>query len=161
MVIDTVTVTWEPASGYPCFRILFYNLDRNLIESGDIISETVEEGETTNFIVKTDAPFTIIYYSSICAINTINYKDIAIDRYSHFNCIGNAAKTLEIKFKTIQLVLKIRLLNKVDSKCPNDCHLKIVSKYGEQMDVDVHSETVGEIKEYNLPVMAYGTFSSV
>ena len=71
--------------------------------------------------------------------------------------MNNAVKFLEIKFKTIQLVLKIRLLNKVDSKCPNDCHLKIVSKDGEQMDIDVHSETVGEIKEYNLPVIAYNT----
>ena len=128
MIIDTVTVTWEPTSGYPCFRILFYDLDGNLIESGYIISETVEEGETTKFIVKTDAPFAIIYYSSICAINTINYKDIVIDRYSHFNCMSNAVKFLEIKFKTIQLVSKIRLLNKANSSCPNDCHLKIVSK---------------------------------
>ena len=149
MIVDTVTVTWEPASGNPCFRILFYDLDGNLIESGDIISDTAVEGETTNFIVKTDAPYGIIYYASICAIDTNRYKDIVIGAYSHFNCVGNAAKTLEIKFKTIQLVSKIRLLNKVNSNCPNDCHLKIVSKDGEQMDIDIHSETVGEIKEYN------------
>ena len=160
MVIDTVTVTQEPASGNPCFRILFYDLDGNLIESGDIISDTAVEGETTNFIVKTDAPYGIIYYASICAINNNQYKDIVIDRYSHFCCLSNT-KTLEIKFKTIQLVSKIRLLTKVNSNCPNDCHLKIVSKYGGQMDIDIYSETVGEIKEYNLPVMAYGTFSSV
>ena len=52
MIIDTVTVTWEPASGYPCFRILFYDLDENLIEFGDIISDTGEEGETTKFYSK-------------------------------------------------------------------------------------------------------------
>ena len=40
MIVDTVTVTWEPASGNPCFRILFYDLDENLIEFGDIISDT-------------------------------------------------------------------------------------------------------------------------
>ena len=159
MIIDTVTVTW-PASGNPCFRILFYDLDGNLIESGDVIRDTGVEGETTNFITKTDAPFSILYYASICAIDTNRYKDIVMGAYSHFNCLSYT-KTLEIKFKTIQLVSKIRLLNKVNSNCPNDCHLKTVSKYGEQMDIDIHSETVGEIKEYNLPVMAYGTFSSV
>ena len=95
MVIDTVTVTWKPASGNPCFRILFYDLDGNLIEFGDIIRETAEEGETTNFIVKTDTPDSIIYYSSICTINTIDYKDIVIGPlFTHFRCDGNAVKFL-------------------------------------------------------------------
>ena len=95
MVIDAVTVTWKPASGNPCFRILFYDLNGNLIESGDIISETAAEGETTNFIVKTDAPDSIIYYSSTCAINTIDYRDIVIGPlFTHFRCDGNAVKFL-------------------------------------------------------------------
>ena len=93
-----------------------------------LLAIQVKKEKLQNFIVKTDAPFAIIYYSSICAINTITYKDIVIDRYSHFNCMHNGAKTLEIKFKTIQLVSKIRLLTKANSNCPNDCHLKIVSK---------------------------------
>ena len=126
MIIDTVTVTW-PASGNPCFRILFYDLDGNLIESGDVIRDTGVEGETTNFITKTDAPFSILYYASICAVDTNRYKDIVMGAYSHFNCLSYT-KTLKIKFKTTQLVSKIRLLNKVNSNCPNDCHLKIVSK---------------------------------
>ena len=42
MVIDTVTITWEPAGGNPCFRILFYDLDGNLIEFGDIIRKTLK-----------------------------------------------------------------------------------------------------------------------
>ena len=77
MLIKKVTVQWDDSNAQSQLRILFYDKDGNLFESGDIISNNNFDGETENFKVtyvgatSYDSPRYPIY-----AVLTTSYKDI-------------------------------------------------------------------------------------
>ena len=83
MLIKKVTVnrTHEPNT-YSELRILFYDQDGNLFESGDVISNNTSDGETENFKVTCVGTTSFSSaYNPIYAVLTTSYKDIGLGRY--------------------------------------------------------------------------------
>ena len=113
MFIKKVIVHWPYAnSRYPTLRILFYDLDGNLFESGSTISDTDSRVETDNFIVTTNNPAGASNNRPINAISTEVYKDfnsVTLSRYGGYP--GDT--TFIIEFKTVQLISKIKICTKI------------------------------------------------
>ena len=100
MFIEKVTVQWNYPNNYKQLRILFYDQDGNLFESGRTISNTGTKAETDNFIATTSkAAWSDGQYNPINAISTEVYKDIN-GPYYYSNNTG--VNTFIIEFKTIK-----------------------------------------------------------
>ena len=113
MLIKKVNVNWSGSGEYSEVRILFYDKDGNLFESGDIISNNNFDGETENFKVtyvgatSYDSPRYPIY-----AVLTTSYKGIGKDSGYCYFCSSKSYNGLfTIEFKTIQPISKIKILN--------------------------------------------------
>ena len=111
MYIKKVIVEWSPYKGcFPSLRILFYNHNGNLFESGSTISSTNVKAETDNFIVTTSNMAAESYYP-INAISTEVHKDINSTSPSCYKCIYPAYSDIfTIEFKTTQLISKIKII---------------------------------------------------
>ena len=160
MNIKKVIVSWPSTNYYPYLRILFYDLDGNLFESGSTISSTNNKAETDNFIVTAShgAYNNESRYYPINAISTEVYKDINDAPHFYFNGYKyNSDFTIE--FKTIQPISKIKVCTKSESDATPNATLRVIDIYDdeESYNIDDTSNNVGTIHEYNLPVMAYNT----
>ena len=100
MNIKKVIAEWPYISCYyPVIRILFYDQDGNLFESGCVISDTNTKAETDNFIVTSLIRSYGDAYNPISAISTEVYKDI---NGTVFLGYAPDSNTFTIEFKTIK-----------------------------------------------------------
>ena len=109
MYIKKVIVDWDAVpGGYSSLRILFYDLDGNLFESGRTISNTSTTAETDNFIATTSkVGWSSGSYNPISAISTEVYKDISSASYYYSNYTGaNTFIRLLNQFQKLKFVLK-------------------------------------------------------
>ena len=106
MLIKKATVSWS-GSTYSELRILFYDKDGNLFESGNIISNNTSDGETENFKVTYDGVSYSPEYYPVYAVLTTTYKDIIPSFYAYFgSSLSSQADLLTIEFKTIKINFK-------------------------------------------------------
>ena len=97
MFIKKVIVDWGYAyRRHPYLRILFYDPDGNLFESGNTISSTNTNAKTDNFIV---TALNGSYDGSCYPINavlTTSYKDIGENAdYRYFSSAGDITACLQ------------------------------------------------------------------
>ena len=160
MVIKKVIVNWLDSSiCYPTLRILFYDQDGNLFESGNTISSTDVEAETDNFIVTTSYGAYNTSYYPINAISTETYKDINDAPRSYFRSgsTSTSANTFTIEFKTIQPISKIKVCATTFSYSSPDVTLRVIDIYDneESYTFDDGPNPVGTIHEYDLKTPIY------
>ena len=104
MFIKKVVVTWDGMRNYyPRLRILFYDHNGNLFESGSTISSASTKAETDNFIVTTSRSADSTAGYPINAISTEVHKDINNGSLPHFCGAPNYGNKIIIEFKTNQL----------------------------------------------------------
>ena len=116
MLIKKVTVKWDGSYGTSEFRILFYDQDGNLFESGDVISNNTSDGETENFKVTYGGESYTSVYNPIYAVSTTSYKGIGYD--SSYYCFKSSSSTnglFTIEFKTIKPISKIKICTNLSS----------------------------------------------
>ena len=159
MFIKKVIVNWSSKydNYYSSLRILFYDQDGNLFESGRTISNTNTKAETDNFIVTSSkVAWSGGKYNPISAISTEVYKDInSASPYYYSNYTG--ANTFIIEFKTIKPISKIKVCTKMYSKSTPVATLRIIDikDNEESYIIDDTSNNVGTIHEYDLQVDVY------
>ena len=156
MVIKKVIADWT--GYYSSLRILFYDLDGNLFESGRTISNTSTTAETDNFIATTSkVGWSTGSYNPICAISTEVYKDINSASYYYSNYTG--ANTFIIEFKTIKPISKIKVCTKMYGDSTPVATLRVISidDNEESYNIDDTSNNVGTIHEYDLQLDVYDT----
>ena len=157
MFIKKVIVHWPYAnSRYPTLRILFYDLDGNLFESGSTISDTDSRVETDNFIVTTNNPAGASNNRPINAISTEVYKDfnsVTLSRYGGYP--GDT--TFIIEFKTVQLISKIKICTKIlwDSMPGATLRVIDIDDKEESYIINDASDNIGTIHEYDLKMQIY------
>ena len=159
MLIKKATVQWDDSNAQSQLRILFYDKDGNLFESGDIISNNNFDGETENFKVtyvgatSYDSPRYPIY-----AVLTTSYKDLGSP--SKYHCFTSVASRevglFTIEFKTIQPISKIKICTFLDDGAKKGFSLDIYDILGNTESYTGYDEST-TIHEYNLPVMEYNT----
>ena len=139
---------------YPSLRILFYDPDGNLFESGSTISSTNVKAETDNFIV-TDSYGA---YSSACypinAISTESYKDIDKASYSYFKC-RKYDTIFTIEFKTIQPISKIKVCIKITPDSQPYATLHVIDINDNEENYNIADNNIGKIYEYDLKTQIY------
>ena len=116
MLIKKATVSWAGSGSYSELRILFYDKDGNLFESGNIISNNTSDGETENFKVTYGGESYTSYYNPIYAVSTTSYKGIGYD--SSYYCFKSSSSTnglFTIEFKTIKPISKIQICTNLSS----------------------------------------------
>ena len=159
MYIKKVIVDWDAVpGGYSSLRILFYDLDGNLFESGRTISNTSTTAETDNFIATTSkVGWSSGSYNPISAISTEVYKDISSASYYYSNYTG--ANTFIIEFKTIKPISKIKVCTKMYGDSTPVATLRVISidDNEESYNIDDTSNNVGTIHEYDLQLDVYDT----
>ena len=159
MYIKKVIVDWGAVpGGYSSLRILFYDLDGNLFESGRTISNTGTTAETDNFIATTSkVGWSSGSYNPISAISTEVYKDINSASYYYSNYTG--ANTFIIEFKTIKPISKIKVCTKMYGESTPVATLRVISidDNEESYNIDDTSNNVGTIHEYDLQLDVYDT----
>ena len=159
MYIKKVIVDWGAVpGGYSSLRILFYDLDGNLFESGRTISNTSTTAETDNFIATTSkVGWSSGSYNPISAISTEVYKDINSASYYYSNYTG--ANTFIIEFKTIKPISKIKVCTKMYGDSTPVATLRVISidDNEESYNIDDTSNNVGTIHEYDLQLDVYDT----
>ena len=159
MYIKKVIVDWDAVpGGYSSLRILFYDLDGNLFESGRTISNTSTTAETDNFIATTSkVGWSSGSYNPISAISTEVYKDINSASYYYSNYTG--ANTFIIEFKTIKPISKIKVCTKMYGDSTPVATLRVISidDNEESYNIDDTSNNVGTIHEYDLQLDVYDT----
>ena len=157
MLVKKVIVTWPSMSNYyPYLRILFYDPDGNLFESGSTISSDDKKAETDNFIV-TASPNggdSTTYYP-IKAISTEIYKDINEAASSFFRC--QYGTTFTIEFKTTQIISKIKVCTKIYPKSTPKATLRVIDikDNEENYVIDDTSNNPRIIHEYDLKTPIY------
>ena len=117
MLIKKVTVNWSGSGTYSEVRILFYDKDGNLFESGNAISNNTSYGETENFKVTYvgGVSYNAQYYP-IYAVLTTSYKGIGENSgYRYFSSAGGSSGLFTIEFKTIQPISKIQICTNLSS----------------------------------------------
>ena len=160
MYIKKVIVEWSPYKGcFPSLRILFYNHNGNLFESGSTISSTNVKAETDNFIVTVLNHSLTANFNPIKAISTEERKDIISTRpvYSFTGCNGDP-NTLTIEFKTIRPISKIKVCTKIhptDNDATPVATLRVIdiNRNEESYIIDNTSDNPGAIHEYDLKGM--------
>ena len=160
MYIKKVIVDWDAVpGGYSSLRILFYDLDGNLFESGRTISNTGTKAETDNFIATTSkVGWSSGSYNPICAISTEAHKDVnSSSPYYYSNNTG--ANTFIIEFKTIKPISKIKVCTKMYGDSTPVATLRVISidDNEESYNIDDTSNNVGTIHEYDLQLDVYDT----
>ena len=157
MFIKKVMVDWISTNYYPTLRILFYDQDGNLFESGSTISSTDTKAETDNFIVTalTQAAGTHCY--PINAISTEVYKDMNnVTRY-YFASSPGFSNTFTIEFKTIRQISKIKVCTKIAADATPVATLRIIdfNDNKESYIIDNTSDNPGTIHEYDVKTPMY------
>ena len=155
MVIKKVIADWT--GYYSSLRILFYDLEGNLFESGSTISSTDTKAETDNFIVTTSNIPYLSYYP-ISAILTETHKDFNVLDYCYFTH-GTNANTFIIEFKTIKPISKIKVCTKMYGDSTPVATLRVISidDNEESYNIDDTSNNVGTVHKYDLQLDVYDT----
>ena len=131
MLIKKVTVSWDNSSLYSEVRILFYDKDGNLFESGDIISNNTSYGETENFKVTFSSVSYSPAYYPIYAVLTTSYKGIGENSdYRYFSSAESYNGLFTIEFKTIQPISKIKICTNLSASARKGFFLDIYDIYG-------------------------------
>ena len=156
MFIKKVIVNWPSTGRYSALRILFYDPDGKLFESGSTISSTDKKAETDNFIVTTlDGPYSA-GLNPINAVSTEIHKDFNKFDYCYYSHdkVGN---TFTIEFKTIQPISKIKVRTKIDSDTILNATLRVIDikDNEESYNINDASNPVGTIYEYDLKTPIY------
>ena len=161
MFIEKVTVQWNYPNNYKQLRILFYDQDGNLFESGDIISNNALDGETENFKVTYTGTSYSSRYNPIYAVSTTSYKDIgAAASYLYFQGGGSTESLFTIEFKTIQPISKIKICTLLDDDGKRgSSSLVIYDIWGntESYIIDDTNSNYGTIHEYDTQLDVYNT----
>ena len=160
MFIKKVIVDWDGVPGrYAYLRILFYDHEGKLFESGSTISDTDTKAETDNFIVTVLNHSLTANFNPIKAISTEERKDIISTRpvYSFTGCNGDP-NTLTIEFKTIRPISKIKVCTKIhptDNDATPVATLRVIdiNRNEESYIIDNTSDNPGAIHEYDLKGM--------
>ena len=152
MLIKKVAVNWDNSSLYSEVRILFYDKDGNLFESGNAISNNTSYGETENFKVI----FSTISYSSayypIYAVLTTSYKGIGENEdYYYFSGAEKYNGLFTIEFKTIQPISKIKICTNISPSARKGFFLDIYDIYGNKESYSGY-DTSRIIHTYDLQV---------
>ena len=156
MFIKKVVVNWPSTGRYSALRILFYDPDGNLFESGSTISSTDKKAETDNFIVTSlNGSYSASLYP-INAVSTEVHKDFNVIGYCYYahNKVGN---TFTIEFKTIQPISKIKVRTKIDKDTILNSTLRVIDikDNEESYNINDASNPVGTIYEYDLKTPIY------
>ena len=132
MLIKKATVQWDTSDAYSEVRILFYDKDGKLFESGNVISNNTSYGETENFKVTYDGKSYSSEYYPIYAVLTTSYKGIgANSKYYYFSSIQSRHNGLfTIEFKTIQPISKIKICTNLSASARKGFFLDIYDIYG-------------------------------
>ena len=126
MFIKKVVVTWQGMTNYyPTLRILFYDQDGNLFESGSTISSTDKKAETDNFIVTVPNGAVSTLKYPINAISTEVYKDMNNASLYYFAGPSSSA-TFTIEFKTNQLISKIKVCTRIAADSTPGATLRVI-----------------------------------
>ena len=158
MFIKRVVVTWSGTSSYyPSLRILFYDQDGKLFESGSAISNDNRKAETDNFIVTAYNGANSASYYPINAILTQTYKDIDKASQCYFKSAYSSANTFVIEFKTIRPISKIKVCTKIYSSSTPNATLRVIdiNDNEESYNINDTSNNVGTIHEYDLKMQIY------
>ena len=152
MLIKKATVNWSGSGEYSEVRILFYDKDGNLFESGDIISNNTSYGETENFKVTFEGVSYSPAFYPIYAVLTTFYKGIGenVD-YRYFSSNGSNG-LFTIEFKTIQPISKIKICANISSTTRKGFFLDI---YDICDNKESYSSYGGTIYEYDLQLDVY------
>ena len=132
MLIKKATVQWDSSNASSELRILFYDQDGNLFESGNVISSNTSDCETENFKVTHvgGTPYTSSYYP-IYAVSTTSYKDIGSNsRYCYFKTDPSTKGLFTIEFKTIKPISKIKICTFLANDGKRGFFLDIYDIYG-------------------------------
>ena len=157
MYVKKVIVDWSVPS-YPSLRILFYDHNGNLFESGSTISSTDTKAETDNFIVTTSrGAGNYPTYYPIYGVSTEMYKDInsACASGYCFRSDYTSDNTTTIEFKTIKPISKIKVCILTHSNSTSKATLRVIDILNneESYIIDDTSNAVGTIHEYDLKRM--------
>ena len=156
MFIKKVIVDWGYAyRRHPYLRILFYDPDGNLFESGSTISSTNTTAETDNFIVTAlNGAYDASCYP-IDAVSTEVYKDI-IAPICFTGPSSSATFTIEFK-TTIQPISKIKVCINPGSNSMLVATLRIIDikDNEESYIIDDSRNPISTIHEYDLQVDVY------
>ena len=153
MLIKKATVSWAGSGSYSELRILFYDKDGNLFESGNAISNNTSYGETENFKVTYvgGVSYNAQYYP-IYAVLTTSYKGIGVNSgYRYFSSAGGNSGLFTIEFKTIKPISKIQICTNLSStkKC---FFLDIYDIYGNTESYTGINGSTTTIHTYDLQV---------
>ena len=157
MLIKKATVKWnyDNTTFYSELRILFYDQDGNLFESGDIISNNTSDGETENFKVTfvgttSDGPS----FYPIYAVSTTSYKDISSNsNYFKSSAIYDGG-LFTIEFKTIKPISKIKICTCFGDYAKPGFSLDIYDIYGNTKRYTGYDSST-TIHAYDLQVDVY------
>ena len=127
MLIKKVIVDFDfKYKFYASLRILFYDHNGNLFESGSTISSTNVKAETDNFIVTARyGSDNVSSHYPINAISTEVHKDINNASLSYFKS-NYSDDALTIEFKTTQLISKIKVCTKTRSDSAPVATLRVI-----------------------------------
>ena len=154
MLIKKVNVNWSGSGEYSEVRILFYDKDGNLFESGNVISNNTSYGETENFkVTYVGEPLDSVRYP-IYAVLTTSYKDIGKDSdYCYFHSGNYYNGLFTIEFKTIQPISKIKICANISSTTRKGFILDIYDICGNTEHYTGYDDSAGTIHEYDLKGM--------
>ena len=156
MLIKKATVQWDGSKASSELRILFYDQDGNLFESGKTMSNNASGGETENFKVTHTGgtPYTAAYYP-IYAVSTTSYKDIGSNSgYCYFKTDPSTKGLFTIEFKTIKPISKIKICTFFDSSAKRSFYLDIYDIYGNTKQYSGYDSST-TIHTYDLQVDVY------
>ena len=160
MYIKKVIVDWgDVRRGHSSLRILFYDDNGNLFESGRTISNTSTKAETDNFIATTSkVAWSSGSYNPICAISTEAHKDVNSSSPYYYSS-NTGANTFIIEFKTIKPISKIKVCTKMYGDSMPVATLRVISidDNEESYNIDDTSNDVGTIHKYDLQLDVYDT----
>ena len=155
MLIKKVTVKWDGSYGTSEFRILFYDQDGNLFESGDVISNNISDGETENFKVTYDGVSYSPEYYPAYVVSTTTYKDIIQSFYAYWgSSLSSQADLLTIEFKTIKQISKIKFCTFFGNNPKRGYSLNIYDIFGNKLSYDGY-DTSFTIHEYDTKIPIY------
>ena len=152
MLIKKVAVNWDSSSLYSEVRILFYDKDGNLFESGNVISNNTSYGETENFKVTFSTISYNAQYYPIYAVLTTSYKGIGENEdYYYFSGAEKYNGLFTIEFKTIQPISKIKICTNLSPSARKGFFLDIYDIYGNKESYSGY-DTSRIIHTYDLQV---------
>ena len=156
MLIKKAAVNWSSSGEYSEVRILFYDKDGNLFESGNVISNNTSYGETENFKVTFGGKAYSQAYYPIYAVLTTSYKGIGEGSDYRYFCSAKSTNGLfTIEFKTIQPISKIKICTNLSSTTRKGFFLDIYDIYGNKESYSGNDSGTGTIHTYDLQVDAH------